>query len=40
MSTESEFMSITESLVLDFENNLPNELISSKIMYSAGKFYE
>ena len=29
-----------ESLNLDFEKNLPNELMSSKIMYSIGIFYE
>jgi hypothetical protein len=40
MPTESEFMSIKENLSLDFENNLPKELISSKTMYSARIFYE
>lgn len=33
-------MGIKESLNLDFEKYLPNELISLKITYSVGTFYE
>ena len=33
-------MDIKESLNLDFKKNLPKELISLKIMYSVGIFYE
>jgi len=33
-------MDLKESLDLDFEKNLPKELISLKIFYSVGIFYE
>jgi len=33
-------MDIKESLNVDFEINLPEELISSKMLYSVGIFYE
>jgi len=33
-------MGIKESLNLDLEKNLPKELISLKIMYRVGIFYE
>jgi len=33
-------MDIKESLNLDLEKNLPKELISLKIIYSVGIFYE
>jgi len=33
-------MDIKESLNLDFEKILPNELISLKIIYIVGIFYE
>jgi len=33
-------MGIKDSLNLDVEKNIPKELISLKIMYSVGIFYE
>jgi len=33
-------MDIKKSLKLDFEKNLPNELILLKMMYNVGIFYE
>jgi len=33
-------MDIKDSLNLDVEKNIPKELISLKVMYSVGIFYE